>query len=111
MPPAGGPSGRSAGTARFNSTAPTLPVAAVSQPITVVPGPATTIEVSSPGMALERLTPGGTSTQPLFRVTDGYNVPTTSASVSVTIAAGNCTLISSTATSEVNGEVRPAVVL
>ncbi|MFL5606044.1 MAG: beta strand repeat-containing protein, partial [Gemmatimonadaceae bacterium] len=100
-----------AGTISFVFQSPTLPIAAASQPTTVVPGPATTIESPYPGVALEPLVPGSTSIQPLFRVTDGYNVPTTSASVSVTIAAGSCTLTSSTFTSEVNGDVRPAVIL
>jgi hypothetical protein len=97
-----------AGTISFVFSAPTLPVAAVSQPTTVVPGPATTIESPYPGMAAEPLA-AGTSSQLFFRVTDGYNPPSTPATVTLSIAAGSCTLGVGSMTSDANGEVHPAV--
>jgi hypothetical protein len=97
-----------AGTISFELRSPTLPVAAVSQPTTVVPGPATTIEAPYPGMVAEPLGTGSSS-QLFFRVTDGYNAPSTPVTVTLSIASGSCALGTGTMTSDAAGEVHPTV--
>jgi hypothetical protein len=104
-----------AGTISFTLAAPNLPVAAASQPTTVIPGPATTIASSYPNIAAEPLpaTSGATSSQLFFRVTDGYNAPSSPVTVNLSVVAGSCSLSASSTSipSDASGEVHPAVVL